>query len=155
MLADMRTLIGVLVFLGVALVDVLRNWPFEGPFAQDGLTFAVGFAAMLTPFIATWVMPNRLSLLVYPLAVVGLWIAAGYAGARFIPAPTGEQPYVCGLPFFALTVVAMFGVLMGVIGRAIGLAIRGEVKNAVVVYIVQVLPFGGLFALFLLPGWAR
>ncbi len=154
MLADMRTLIGVLVFLGIVLVDVVRTWPFEGPLAQDGPMFAVGFAAMLTPFIASWVMPNRLSLLIYPLAVVGAWIAAGYAGQHFIPTPAGE-PYVCGLPFLAATLSAMFGVLMGVIGRAIGLTIRGEVKNAVVTYIVQVLPFSGLVALFLLPGLGR
>lgn len=147
MLADMRTFIGVLVFLGVAFVPRLL---FGGPLTPDAPTNAVALAATLTPFIATWVMPNWLSLFIYPFAVTGIWIAAGYAG-DFIP-PPGDEPYVagCGLGFLAVMFWAMFGVLTGVVGRAIGLAIRGEVKNAVVTYIVQALPFSGLLALFLL-----
>ena len=91
-----------------------------------------------------------LSLLLYPVAVIGLWIAAGYAGHHFIAAPS--EIYCCGMPFLAAIVGAMFGVVMGVIGRAIGLAIRGEVKNAVVTYIVQVLPFSLLVGLFMAAG---
>lgn len=148
----MRTLIGVLVFLGVAFVPRLL---FGGPLTPDAPTNAVALAAAMTPFIATWVMPSWLSLVIYPFAVTGVWIAAGYA-ADFIPTP-GDEPYVagCGLVFLAVLFWAMFGVLMCVIGRAIGLAIRGEVKNAVVTYIVQILPFSGVVALFLLPIWAR
>ena len=151
MLADMRTLVGVLVFLGVASVPLL----FGGPLTPDAPTSAVAFAAALTPFIATWVMPNWLSLFIYPFAVTGIWIAAGHAG-DFIP-PPGDEPYVagCGLGFLAVMFWATFGVLTGVVGRAVGLAIRGEVKNAVVTYIAQALPFSILLALFLLPAWAR
>ena len=49
----MRMVIGVSLFLGLALLDAARNWPYEGAFAQDAPVFAVTFAATWTPFIAT------------------------------------------------------------------------------------------------------
>ena len=56
---------------------------------------------------------------------------------------------MCGLPIFAMMVLGTLGLITGVAGRALGLTVVGKM-SAVKVYLVQLIPFGGLAAFFAL-----
>jgi hypothetical protein len=142
-----RSLYGIVFFVGVALLMAARMWPPDALFAQELPAAAVATAAMWTPLFATWAMPTRKALIVYPVAVVTLWHAAGYAGHSIFPEPPPDAGYICGLPFFAMMMLGLIGIVTGVIGRAIGLSVRDSVKSAVVTYFIQLIPFGALAAL--------
>lgn len=148
----MRSFIGIVFFLGVAMLMAARMWPPDPIFAQSLPASAVAQAALLTPLFATWAMPTRLALLLYPPAVVCLWYGAGYIGSRVMPDPPPDSGYICGLPFFAEMVLGLVGIVTGVMGRALGFAVRDttNVKSAVVTYFVQLIPFGIIVALALL-----
>jgi hypothetical protein len=146
----MRSLIGVLTFVGFALLITAWRWPDDPTFAQEAPADAVGFTLMLTPFIAMWVMPTRWSLLVFPLAAFALWNLSGWIGHTFIPPPPADDRlYMCGLGAFAIIMLAVFGLLTGIAGRALGFTVQGKMP-AFSVYFVQLIPMGGLLALMLL-----
>lgn len=144
----MRSLVGVLTFVGVALLAAAARWPNDPSFAREAPMDAVAFSLLVTPFISTWVMPTRLSLLVFPLAAFGLWYLSGWIGSTFIPVPE-EQRYMCGLPMFAMMVLGVFGLFASVTGRALGFSVIGKV-SAISVYLVQLIPIGTLAALIAL-----
>jgi hypothetical protein len=146
----MRSLVGFLVFLAIALIMWVRDWSPDPHFALGSPSEAVASAAMLTPLIATWVMPDRSSLLIYPIAVVCLWSGAGYADQHFIPSAPEDQRYVCGLAWLEQMFAAVLGIVLGVVGRAIGLAVRGQLKSGLLTYIVQIVPFAAVVGLMLL-----
>jgi hypothetical protein len=151
----MRSLIGVLTFVGIALLTTALRWPDDPTFAQEAPADAVGFTLMLTPFVATWVMPTRWSLLVFPVAAFGIWCLSGWIGTTFIrEPPADDRLYMCGLGAFAMMMLATFGLLTGVAGRALGFSAQGKMP-AVFVYFVQLIPVGGLLALMLMMSGPR
>jgi hypothetical protein len=56
---------------------------------------------------------------------------------------------MCGLPAFAMMMLATFGLLTGIFGRALGFSVQGKMP-AFSVYFVQLIPMGGLIALMLM-----
>lgn len=151
----MRSLIGVLTFVGVALLAAAWRWPDDPSFVRSAPTEAVGFAALLTPLIATWVMPTRSSLLIFPIAVFGIWYLSGFIGPLIPQPPIDEQRYMCGLGYFAMMMMGLIGLSMGVIGRAIGFGVQGKM-SALGVYFFQLIPMAGFLALcFMLSSGPR
>lgn len=145
----MRSFVGVLTFVGVALLVAAARWPEDPWFVRSAPMEAVGFALMLTPFVATWVMPTRWSLLLFPVAAFGLWYASGWIGTLIPMPPLEEQRYMCGLGAFATMMLGMIGLVAGVVGRALGFTVMGKM-NALGVYLVQLIPIGGFLALCLM-----
>lgn len=145
----MRSLIGVLTFVGVALLAAAWRWPDDPSFVRAAPMDAVAFALLLTPLIATWVMPTRWSLLIFPFAAFGIWYLSGLLGFLIPePPPAEEQRYMSGLGAFAAMMLGLIGLFMGVIGRALGFSVQGKV-SALGVYFVQLIPMGGFVALCL------
>lgn len=151
----MRTLTAIALFLGVALFTLARLWPPQAPFAQSFPSDVVGMTALWTPLLATWLMPTRLSLLIYPVAVVMLWVGAGHAGEGLISAPSAEEAYLCGMASFAVLMCGTIGIATGVAGRALGLALRGRLKSGLATYFVQLIPLGLIVLLPLLAAAMR
>lgn len=146
----MQSLYGIVFFIGVALLQGALRWPPDPSTAQLAPVEAVSWAALLTPFFATWAMPNARSLVVYPFAVIALWFVAAYAAPHFISPRPPDAPYVCGLGFLAMMIITPIGLVIGVLGRCLGLSVREQLNSAVLTYLVQLIPLGAAAALVML-----
>lgn len=142
----MRSLIGIVFFIGLALFAAAWMWPVDPPFLQSLPSQSVAMAAFLSSLFATWILPTPRSLLLFPFVAVALWFIASYGGSAFLPAPPPDAGYVCGLPFLGMVMIGLIGIIMSVTGRALGFAVRGKI-NPVAVYFVQLIPFGAFMSL--------
>lgn len=146
----MQSFCGILFFIGVALLMAALRWPPDPANAQMLPVEAVSWAALLTPFFATWAMPNGRSLVVYPISVVALWFIATYVAPHFIPPPPPDAPYVCGLGFLGMLIITPVGLAFGVAGRLLGLSVRERLNSAILTYLIQLVPLGAVAALTVL-----
>lgn len=111
--------------------------------------FSVAEAVALTPFFATWVMPNAAFVPIYLVATIAAFFGAGFVSSTLFPI-TDTTELRCGLPMLGALFLACVGLVTGIGGRVIGLLMAGGGRTGGVgVYFIQLTPFFAGIALLL------
>lgn len=140
-------ILGIVLLFALAAAFLALGLILGAKFETGVVLDAATRALMAAPFFATWLMPNWISLLTYPVFATGMWWCGLLLDAK-VPQPTGPDGtplLMCGMPVLGAMFAGVISIFAAVLGRAIGLGLGQQPRG--VVYFAQIAPLCALFAL--------